>query len=188
MDGFYLSNTPLREVLQAHRDYWYKIRGLDENVPSLDIYIGDLYTAKENGTPEDPDSISNRVQNVLYHDKSKYDEKVATMVSDYINIIRALMKISNEKGISEVEIYNRLDNELKNKVQSTNRKGETRHIHDLINGRIAIKHLQRIEYAECQNLSDSHDIHGKAFDFSRRTIKDLINQGYADTCIKCKFR
>ena len=118
MDGFYLSNTPLREVLQAHRDYWYKIRGLDENVPSLDIYIGDLYTAKEKGTPEDPDSISNRVQNVLYHDKSKYDEKVATMVSDYINIIRALMKMSNEKGISEVEIYNKLNNELKNKVQS----------------------------------------------------------------------
>ena len=122
MDGFYLSNTPLREVLQAHRDYWYKIRGLDENVPSLDIYIGDLYTAKEKGTPEDPDSISNRVQNVLYHDKSKYDEKVATMVSDYINIIRALMKISNEKGISEVEIYNRLDNELKNKVQESKSK------------------------------------------------------------------
>ena len=115
--------------MQAHRDYWYKIRGLDENVPSLDIYIGDLYTAKEKGTPEDPDSISNRVQNVLYHDKSKYDEKVATMVSDYINIIRALIKILGEKGISEVEIYNKLDNELKNKVQSTNRKGETRHIH-----------------------------------------------------------
>ena len=122
MDGFYLSNTPLREVLQAHRDYWYKIRGLDENVPSLDIYIGDLYTAKEKGTPEDPDSISNRVQNVLYHDKSKYDEKVATMVSDYINIIRALMKIAIEKGISEDEIYNKLDNELKNKIHSNKSK------------------------------------------------------------------
>ena len=87
------------------------------------------------------------------------------MVSDYINIIRALMKIAIEKGISEDEIYNKLDSELKNKVQRTNRKGETRHIQDLINGRIAIKRLQRIEYAECQNLSDSHDIHGKALIF-----------------------
>ena len=132
MDGFYLSNTPLREVLQAHRDYWYKVKGLNEKIPSLDIYIGDLYTAKENGTPEDPDSINNRVQNILYHDKSKYDEKVAAMVSDYIYIIRDLMKMANEKGISESEIYNKLNIELKRKIRSTNRKGETRHIEDLI--------------------------------------------------------
>ncbi|WP_458746681.1 hypothetical protein [Candidatus Nitrosocosmicus sp. T] len=25
MDGFYPSNTPLREVLQSHRNYWYKV-------------------------------------------------------------------------------------------------------------------------------------------------------------------
>lgn len=46
MDGFYLSNTPLREVLEAHRDYWLKIRETDD-VPSLEIYTGDLYTSKE---------------------------------------------------------------------------------------------------------------------------------------------
>ena len=107
MDGFYLSNTPLREVLQAHRDYWYKVKGMNENVPSLDIYIGDLYTAKEIGTPEDPDSINNRVQNVLYHDKSKYDEKVAAMISDYIFVIRDLVKMVNENGTTEKGIYDK---------------------------------------------------------------------------------
>lgn len=188
MDGFYLSNTPLREVLQAHRDYWYKVKGLDENVPSLDIYIGDLYTAKENGIPEDPDSINNRVQNILYHDKSKYDEKVAAMVSDYIYIIRELIKISNEKGIYESEIYSKLNTDLKNKIKSTNRKGGTRHVEDLISGRAIINHIQRIEYGECQHLRDSNDIYGKAFDFSKSTIKELISQGYEDTCIKCKFK
>jgi NTE family protein len=188
MDGFYLSNTPLREVLQAHRDYWYKVKGLNENVPSLDIYIGNLYTAKEKGIPEDPDSINNRVQNILYHDKSKYDEKVAAMISDYIYIIRDLIKIANEKGISEIDIYNKLNTDLKNKIKSTNRRGKTRHIKDLINGRAIINHIQRIEYGEGQHLSDSNDIHGKAFDFSKQTIKDLIIQGYEDTCIKCKFK
>lgn len=88
MDGFYLSNTPLREVLQAHRDYWYRVRGLKDNIHPLNIYIGDLYTAKENGTPSDPYSIANRVQNVLYYDRSKYDEKVDAMVSEFVNIIR----------------------------------------------------------------------------------------------------
>ena len=32
MDGFYLSNTPLREVLQSHRDYWYKVRNMPYEV------------------------------------------------------------------------------------------------------------------------------------------------------------
>ncbi|HEU5120676.1 MAG TPA: hypothetical protein VFT71_06785, partial [Candidatus Nitrosocosmicus sp.] len=54
MDGFYLSNTPLREVLQAHRDYYHKIK--NSEVPQLEIYIGDLYTTRERGTPQDPDA------------------------------------------------------------------------------------------------------------------------------------
>jgi hypothetical protein len=36
-DGAYLSNTPLRELLQAHRDYWHKVRRTE--VPDLEIYI-----------------------------------------------------------------------------------------------------------------------------------------------------
>jgi hypothetical protein len=187
MDGFYLSNTPLREVLQAHRDYWYKVKGYNENIPSLDIFIGDLYPTKEKGTPEDPDSINNRVQNILYHDKSKYDEKVAVMISDYIYIIRALIKIANEKGVTDHELYDKLNNELKNKIHSTNRKGETRNIIDLIDGRITINYIKRIEYGECQHINDSDDIYGKAFDFSTTTIKNLIQQGYDDTVVKCKF-
>ncbi len=188
MDGFYLSNTPLREVLQAHRDYWYKVKGLDETVPSLDVFIGDLYPTKEIGTPEDPDSINNRIQNILYHDKSKYDEKVANMVSDYVYIIRSLMKMAKENGISEFDIYKKLNIGLKSKIQSTNHKGEIRRIEDLVKGRIAINRLRRIEYGACQNICDSNDIYGKAFDFSKHTIRDLIKQGYDDTCIICKFK
>lgn len=187
MDGFYLSNTPLREVLQAHRDYWYKLKGYDKNIPSLDIYIGDLYPIKEMGTPEDPDSINNRVQNILYHDKSKYDEKVARLISDYIFIIRSLIKMQTDKGISEQDLLDRLENELKSKIQSTNRKGEIRNIKDLIHGRVTINHIYRIGYGEGKHINDSDDIYGKAFDFSRSTIKKLINQGYEDTCIRCKF-
>jgi predicted acylesterase/phospholipase RssA len=41
-DGGVLSNTPLREVLQAHRDYWYNDIGgekPDSKVPALEIFI-----------------------------------------------------------------------------------------------------------------------------------------------------
>lgn len=93
----------------------------------------------------------------------------------------------NEKGVSKSEIYNKLNVGLKNKIRSTNRKGETRNAEDLINGRVTVKQIQRIEYGECQHLHESDDISGKAFDFSKHTIKDLIDQGYSDTCIKCNF-
>lgn len=90
MDGIYLSNTPLREVLQAHRDFYGKITIEGKNVPSLDIMIGDLYPTLQKGTPLDFDSLTNRVQDILFHDKAKYDEKSAVLVSDYIGISKIL--------------------------------------------------------------------------------------------------
>jgi hypothetical protein len=34
-DGGLLTNTPLAELVVLHRDYWYKIRGLKDKVPTL---------------------------------------------------------------------------------------------------------------------------------------------------------
>jgi len=185
MDGFYLSNTPLREVLQAHRDYYHKIKCSE--VPQLEIYIGDLYTTKERGTPQDPDSINNRVQNVVYHDKSKYDEKVTTMVSDYINIINDLMKMLKEKGMTDSSIYEQLNNDLHKRMLSNHRHGGPRKSEDLIRGRVTINKIHRIEYGESQDLKDSKDIYGKAFEFSKHTVKDLMKKGYEDTIKKLNY-
>jgi NTE family protein len=140
MDGFYLSNTTLREVLQLHRDYWYKAKGKPYEVPSLDIYIGDLYSQKEEGTPKDPDAINNRVQNVLFHDKAKYDEKVTTMVSDYVNIINELMKMikAKDESMKNDDIYKQLQQNLSEKLVSSNRGGEPRDIKNLLMGRFRI--------------------------------------------------
>ena len=190
MDGYYLSNTPLREVIQSHRDYWYKVKGLKDNVPSLEVYIGILYPTKEQGVPDDPDSINNRVQNVLFHDKSKHDEKVTSMVSDYINIINSLMDmIRSDRNYSSNDfIYRELEKPLANKLVSMSRSGNPREIRKLIEGRVTINKLQRIGYGEGQSLESSNDINGKAFDFSRKTINDLINQGSVDTRAQCDFQ
>jgi NTE family protein len=86
-DGAYLSNTPLRELLQAHRDYWYE-EGNDEkkHVPHLEIYIVNLYPTveKENELPADADTIQDREMNIRFHDRTQYDVKVAQLISDYI--------------------------------------------------------------------------------------------------------
>jgi NTE family protein len=185
MDGFYLNNTPLREVLQAHRDYYHKIKG--ENVPQLEICIGDLYTTRERGTPQDPDAINNRVQNVLYHDKSKYDEKVTAMISDYINIIDDLMNMLKDKGMDDSAIYKILNDDLQKRVLSKHRSGGKRDIEHLIKGRVTINKIQRIEYGEGQKLGDSDNIWGKAFEFSKHTIRDLMKKGYEDASKKLGF-
>jgi hypothetical protein len=182
MDGFYLSNTPLRELLLAHRDYYYKIN--NSEVPQLEIYIGDLYTTRERGTPQDSDAINNRVQNILYNDKSKYDEKVTTMISDYINIISDLMDMLKDKGMSESGIYKQLNDDLQKRLLSKHRRGEIRDVEHLIRGRVVINKIQRIEYGESQKLCDSDDINGKAFEFSKRTVRDLTKKGHEDTIKK----
>ena len=183
MDGFYLSNTPLREVLQLHRDYWYKVRDMPYDVPALDIYIGDLYPQKAKGTPFDPDAINNRIQDVLYHDKTKYDEKVATMVSDYVNIINELMKMvkSKDDKLHNDDIYNQLKENLSEKMVSYSRRGKSRDIEDLLNGRFAITHVHRIVYGERCDSTTNNDIYYKAFDYSTTTIKNLMTKGCKDT-------
>src|SRR5207253_5819843 len=103
-DGIYLSNTPLRELLQLHRDYWFKVEGNKEPVPDLEIYIVDLYPTIEKGIPEDADKIVDREFDILFHDKTKYDEKVARIVSDYINIANELIQLAKDKGATESDI------------------------------------------------------------------------------------
>jgi NTE family protein len=40
----------------------------------------------------------------LYHDKTKYDEKVTEFVTDYIDLAKRLIKLAKEKGASDDEI------------------------------------------------------------------------------------
>jgi NTE family protein len=49
-DGGIASNTPLRELIQAHKDYWLDVKGKgkeDAVIPYLDVYIVDVWPTKE---------------------------------------------------------------------------------------------------------------------------------------------
>lgn len=171
-DGVYLSNTPLRELLQAHRNYWFKARGIKDNIPDLEIYIIDLYPTMEKGVPQAADEIQDRQFDILFHDKTKYDEKVARMVSDYIDMSRDLVSLAKKKGATQADI----DSILDKKARSMSRSGINRQYRDLLDGRFEISKLVRIERSE--DMGD--DIVGKAFDFSTKTINQLRDQGHAD--------
>ena len=91
----------MRELLQLHRDYWFKVEGNKEPVPDLEIYIVDLYPTIEKGIPEDADKIVDREFDILFHDKTNTIEKVARIVSDYINIGNKLIQLAKDKGATE---------------------------------------------------------------------------------------
>jgi NTE family protein len=85
--GGVLSNTPLRELIQSHKDYWFSVVGNEKDdavVPDLDVYIVDVWTTKEENIPWDHDAVLDRKEDLLLNDKTDYDEKTANIVSDYI--------------------------------------------------------------------------------------------------------
>ena len=71
--------------------------------------------------------------------------------------------------------------EINKIIRSKDRRGTPGKFDDLINGRFMIDNLIRIEYGRNQDVSESDDISGKAFEFSARTIKYLIEAGKSDT-------
>lgn len=182
-DGIYLSNTPLREVLQAHRDYWTKVRGLTDGIPNLKVYIVDLYPTKEEGTPQGFDEITDRQYDVLFHDKTKYEEKVAHIVSDYVGMGKRMKKLLDD-AIDTVEDANKKKALIRKRDQildtigrSKSRDGDhNRKYSELLEGHFDVE-VFRIERLE----KDETDIYGKAFDFSSKTIRQLSEKGEQDT-------
>ncbi len=109
---------------------------------------------------------------MLYHDKTKYDQKVAEFVTDYIDLAKRLIKFAKEKGASEAEIKGILDSY----GESRFRTGKRRRNIDLLKGRFAIKKVIRIERKD-----DPDAISQKWADYSSGSINKLFAQGINDT-------
>lgn len=149
-DGGILSNTPLRELLQAHRDYWTRVVGEDRHkIPDLEVYIINVHPAKMSVDmiPQDHDGIKDRINDIMYSDKnSQYDEMVADLVTGYIELV-------NSSGVTV----------------------EHRKCKDLLKGRFKLTKVVRIEP---ENYIDN--ISGKGADFTSKTIRSLIEKGKED--------
>ena len=183
-DGGILSNTPLRELIQAHKDYWFTVKGKEQEtaiVPDLDVYIVDVWPTKEKGIPWDHDGVSDRKEDLLLNDKTDYDKKVADMVSDYIDFARRLKDLAVEatNAVADVNKKKKLEKNLKDilktKGKSSHRTDGHRNYQDLLNGRfdinvITIERINNVFY----------DISNKMFDYSSDTIKQLMDDGRDD--------
>ena len=70
-------------------------------IPDLEIFIVNLYPALETMDaliPKDRDKIEDRMNDIRFHDRSKYDEKIAHLITDYVDLTRRLIKLAKTTG------------------------------------------------------------------------------------------
>ena len=207
-DGGFRSNTPLREVLQAHRDYWLgkakeregdtkqSMQLIDERdeigkkeeekhynekydnvVPNLEIYMVDLWPSelKEDPISFDRDFVANKEWNLILDGKTDYDEQVASVITDYVDLTRRLKNLAEQKGASAKEI----NHILNSKATSINTIGKRRIYGELLEGRFRLTKVVHVD-----RMDDGNEVNDKVFDYSYRTVEELMNVGYRDASVQ----
>jgi NTE family protein len=183
-DGGLLSNTPLRELIQSHENYWKaKAKGKEMDIPDLEVYIANIWPIDSKGTtdsnatngdyvdnvPLDHDGVKNRLYDLKFHDKTPHEEKIAYLILDYINFAKELKEIAEEKKLN-------ISNILKKPGKSKHRDGTPRTYNELIEKKVRLTDVTRI-----QRKSDPNDVSSKMHDYSSETISNLIIQGVKET-------
>ena len=108
-DGGLMTNTPLMQLVLIHRYYWWKVRGLKDTVPRLGICVINLHPKKQTEIPTDRDGVINRNNDITFSDRTDQEETLLLLASDYIDLIRELIKVAEESGVKEDIINNLLN-------------------------------------------------------------------------------
>jgi NTE family protein len=141
-DGGLLANTPLRETVLAHRQYWYRVKKLEENIPRLKFAIINLHPAKQEHIPYDYDRVIDRKNDIIYHDRTQFDEYVTILISDYTMLAKSIIKLAEENGVSK----KKLQQILQEDTRTVNpRSGEQLRYDDLLKARIDVDFVVRME-------------------------------------------
>jgi hypothetical protein len=189
-----LSNTPLRELLTAHKTYWMEYLregrksskreeggtgGGDEvmitQTPELEVYIVNLHPLTPKDIPKDKDLIDDRESDIFFHDRTTYDEQVAYAFTDFVNMTRDLIELARSNGLSR-----KVDEILEKKAKTIARVGEYKFTtnRDLFLGKPRISKVWRIDRLESADAT-----FGKVTDFTPSTIRKLIQAGQIDARI-----
>ena len=171
-DGGLLANTPLRQTIIAHREYWHKVKK-EENIPRLRYGILNLHPAKQDYLPSDYDGVVDRKNDIIFHDRTAFDENVAVLLSDFIRLAKTLIKLAEENGVNKEVLQKTLKEETRAVYLAT---GKHWRFDDLIKAYVDVDFVVRLD-----RKNDSHTISNKTFDFSKTTIQQLIQDGYQET-------
>jgi NTE family protein len=199
-DGGWLSNTPFRELLQAHRDYWVKVAGNDrDKIPDLEVYIVNVNPSKVDKVPTDYNEVYSRQNDILYLDRnSHYDEMVTYLAADYNELVdisndftELLDKLKNltKSHFKHTSENHKFQRDLEHLLKTTEAKrkrnrwrGEPQKYNDLVKGKFKLNQVVRIERSNDIDPSTGReaDYSSKPTDFTYDTIRKLMKQGQED--------
>jgi len=171
-DGGIMSNTPLRQVVLLHRLYWLKRKGFKHTVPRLNIGMVNVHPLKQDAIPWDRDSVVNRNNDITFSDRTKREEQALLLISDFVALARDLIKIAKNHGVKDDVINSLLDRKTMNHGLAF----RPRKYSDILEGQYEIGKVIRIN-----RKNDQYTISNKIFDFSSKTIKQLIESGYSNS-------
>jgi NTE family protein len=200
-DGGLLSNTPIRELLEAHKRFWEKRIGtqnlenslkknggdnLDyddrqghaQRIPDLELYIINVFSPKENGTGEDfiledIDGVRDRKMDITLSDG--YDAKTDGLFTDYVNLIERLISLGDHDEVIRDRICKILE-------EYTPRRFSTEEVKKNID--ILKNTFKIVKVVQIQRKDDNNSISGKMGDFTSGTINKLIQDGFHDALSK----
>ncbi|MBV9178789.1 MAG: patatin-like phospholipase family protein [Nitrososphaeraceae archaeon] len=172
-DGGLLANTPLRQTVLAHIHYWLRVRKVQEDIPRLRFGIINLHPIKQEYIPSDYDGVIDRKNDIIYHDRTEFDENVAVLMSDLATLAKSLMTLAKESGVDREAIQKLLNKKTRGVFFSTGKQGK---YDDLLRSIVDVDFVARLE-----RRNDNHTISNKTFDFSETTIRQLIQDGYEET-------
>jgi NTE family protein len=183
-DGGLLSNTPFRELLQAHQQYWMGVTSKTKkgnnniHIPDLEVYIVNLHPTKRKVLPTDHDGVKDRLNDIIFGDRSShYDEEMAYLVTDLKDFATQMKKLSRE-AISKVRkesdkkrLKKIFDDILKTRTATAskgfNGKSSTTY-GTLLKGQYKLTKVVRIERTERKKGYYTDTIYGKVGDLLLR--------------------
>jgi hypothetical protein len=101
-----------------------------------------------------------------------FDERMALMITDYVNIIKRFIKMAEDNKVSKVQVDDILQQRALSKFFMTGKPGT---YGDLIENMVSVDFVIRIE-----RKNDEHSIANSTFDFSSTTIRQLLKDGYEE--------
>jgi NTE family protein len=150
-DGSLLSNTPLREVIDAS--------------PIIDkhIFLVENYPKTIDHLPQNLSEVFHRARDIIFSDKTLHNVKMSKVITQYLSYIEELYNIFQE----HVDLA-KLDKEIVNKIERKYKK-------------IKEDHGSEIKSIHYITREEKHPHMYENADFSVNTIKESINDGELKT-------
>ncbi|HKG30598.1 MAG TPA: hypothetical protein VKA91_04950, partial [Nitrososphaeraceae archaeon] len=147
-------------------------RGLKDKVPTLAIAVINVHPTRQTEIPTDHDGVVSRNNDITFSDRSHREQEVLLLISDYVDLVKDLIKIAKDNGVKE-----KLITDLLNKGTKYHGIGLAPRLNkEIVEGVFDIEDVYRIE-----RVYDENTVSEKVFDFSVGTVQALLKSGYEDS-------